>query len=223
MLFEGTEEMRTAHDELVRAAADFFALPQEEKDKCRHPDADNMGYVLIRGVREFIKVRKTDPDHLWPPAAEFRAAFGRFFELHLPVVVAALQQIAQEPVAGARFIPPATMEALMEFLDAKSNVAVIRYFPVAEEVETCPEHIDSSILTLITRTNDPALRIVDQSVSREIEIEKEMKPGDLILFVSQKIPLYSQSQLLTPLKHRVVSTPSPHHRFSVALLLDVSK
>jgi hypothetical protein len=34
----------------------YFALSQEEKDKNKDPDNLNLGYVLVKGIREYLKV-----------------------------------------------------------------------------------------------------------------------------------------------------------------------
>lgn len=37
----------------------YFQQPQEEKDKNKDPNNHNLGYVLVKNIREYIKVCNT--------------------------------------------------------------------------------------------------------------------------------------------------------------------
>ncbi len=84
------------------------------------------------------------------------------------------------------------------------------------------EHIDTSILTLIACTAQPGLEVFDQDTAAYLKIEETLEAGDLVLFVGQKMPQYTQSNLFTPLLHRVRLAPNPLPRLSIAFYLEKS-
>lgn len=73
----------SAAKNLEAAASSYFKLPQEEKDKNNGADGNNLGYIKVSGIREFIKVRPSDSSYLWPSeqlVPEFKGVYSDFYE-----------------------------------------------------------------------------------------------------------------------------------------------
>jgi len=113
-------------------------------------------------------------------------------------------------------------KAIEEFLPSKSSVSMIKYFPLQEAKEVCSEHTDTGILTFITRTNRPSLEIWDRSIHKYVKIEELVEVGDIVVFVGEKVPLFSQNASWVATPHRVRMIAGPE-RLSTAFLLDVAK
>jgi len=212
----------------------FFASPEVEKIQCGDPDANNVGYVHIPSVREYIKLRPTDDEHYWPKSADFKDAFHKMFKAYSIVAFKAFKILseAERPISTFyenlhadldQLISKESYSAICEWIERKSSISAIHYYPT-DLSETCEEHTDTGILTFITRTEVPGLEIYDRSVNQYVKVEQLMEDNDLVVFMGEKVPLFSCSESYPATYHRVRIPPClQKHRYSFAFLLDVAK
>ena len=55
-----------------------------------------------------------------------------------------------------------------------------------------------------------------------VKVEEFVDPGDIVVFIGQKVPLFSGSELFTPTLHKV-EVPPMTERNAMVFLLDVAK
>jgi len=203
---------------LTEVTFQFLSQDLDIKKKNMEKDGNNLGFVHIPRVREYIKLRPSDPDELWPSyPTDFKDTYNAFFSKYseiafssFDILVEYVEQNSTEPL-----INPVHVSAIKQFLSEKSSVSMIKYFELKEATEVCAEHTDTGILTFITRTHRPSLEIWDKHEQKYIKIEELLEVGDIILFVSEKIPLFSCSDKLTAAPHRVRMGPGTE-RVSIA-------
>eukprot|EP01120_Amphizonella_sp_Union-15-10_P015391 TRINITY_DN7919_c0_g1_i1.p1 TRINITY_DN7919_c0_g1~~TRINITY_DN7919_c0_g1_i1.p1 ORF type:complete len:311 (-),score=65.36 TRINITY_DN7919_c0_g1_i1:114-1046(-) len=217
-----------ASEELEKVSKEFFSLPIEQKELSSDPDRNNIGFVSIPGTREYIKLRPSDPISLWPQQPEnFTSTFNKFFQEYSKISFACFEALASfiDEMNPNRLplLKPQDTEAIREFISGKSSISVIRYFiHDLESATVCSEHKDTGILTFIVRTKFPSLEIWDKSLEQYVKIEELSELGDLIVFLGEKVPLFSGSKTFCATPHRVIMGGGKE-RISIAFLLDVAK
>jgi len=207
---KGTPSLVAISEKLTDVSFQF--LGQELEVKKRHTDAigNNLGFIHIPSVREYIKLRPSDPEELWPTyPPDFKDAFNAFFEAYSQIAFNSFDLLAtyvdessQDPL-----ILPDHVVAIKQFIKEKSSISMIKYFELKETTEVCGEHTDTGILTFITRTHRPSLEIWDKQEQKYVKIEELLEEGDIIAFVGEKIPLFSRSNKITSTPHRVRMDP----------------
>jgi len=227
-LLRGNKETLETSEALEQKSLEFFKLANDEKMKNGDAMNNNVGYVLITGVREYIKLRPFDPPELWPQApADFKTAYDSFFASHSKVAFSCFETLAhyidQSDPTKKPLLNKDEIEAIQEFITSKSSVSMIHYFAHKfESACVCSEHKDTGLLTFIIRTKFPALEMWDKSVHKYVKLEEMTEVGDLIVFMGEKIPLFSTSKIFLATPHRVNMGPDKD-RLSMAFLLDVAK
>jgi len=214
-------------ENMTKAALEYLNQSIEVKNNNLEQDRNNIGFVQIPKVREYIKLRPQDSPELWPQhPPNFGEVYSKFFEWYSSLAIACFEQLAQWVDEKEKFPRPLIREddreAIREFLNEKSSISMIKYYPLDEPKEVCDEHTDTGILTFITRTHRPGLEMWDKSIQKFIKIEELTKVGDIIVFVGEKVPLFSRSLKFCATPHRVRLPPGPE-RLSIAFLLDVAK
>eukprot|EP01124_Arcella_intermedia_P029472 TRINITY_DN6228_c0_g2_i1.p1 TRINITY_DN6228_c0_g2~~TRINITY_DN6228_c0_g2_i1.p1 ORF type:complete len:309 (+),score=102.48 TRINITY_DN6228_c0_g2_i1:23-949(+) len=208
---------------LSQVGLEYLAQELEVKKVNSDPDGNNLGYVHIPGVREYIKLRTTDPSSSWPThPPQFQEVFKKFFDTYAEIAFASFDLLAAFEEDSKPLIPKEHADAVREFLPLKSSVSLIKYYALEKDSEVCAEHTDTGILTFITRTNRPSLEIWDNLEGKYVQVEQFLEEGDLVVFVSEKVPLFAASQRLPSSPHRVRMEAGPE-RISIAFLLDVAK
>jgi len=221
--------------EYSEIALRYLEQKQEGKNGNIDPDKNNLGYVKISDVREYIKLRPEDPESLWPQnnhnfteAEQFKDAYQRFFACYCHFAVTAFELLAEAPAIDrrtkkqGRLISEEARDAIIPFLKHKSSVSAILYHSVDKFSEVCDEHTDTGVLTFITKTAVPSLEMWDRTLNCYVKVEELAKDGDVIIFMGEKVPLFSNSDTFKATPHRV-RMPAGTNRLSVAFLLDCAK
>jgi len=218
------ESIKMKSSKLSEVAFEYFTQESDIKNLNLEKDKNNIGYVLIPGVREYMKLRPTDPTELWPShPLDFKLAFDNFFETYAQIAFTSFYLIAEYQAEDNQpLITPDRVKIIEEFLHEKSSVSMIKYFTLNEPKEVCSLHTDTGILTFITRTSRPSLEIYDKGLKEFIKVEEFLEEGDVIVFVGEKVPLFACSEKLTSTPHRV-NMQAGGERMSIAFLLDVAK
>jgi len=220
------EETRNAFKEFERSLEEYFLQPADVKALNLDEDKNNLGYVTCGSIREYIKLRPTDTENLWPTMESFKPAYSAMFSQYLEMAFTAFKLLAtymdKEDAKQSTLIPPESYDAITEFLRIKSSLSGIRYYKQEPNTEVCDEHTDTGILTFITKTQIPSLEMWDRTVNKYVKLEELVGEGDVIIFPGEKIPLFSQSKQWLATPHRV-RNPTGEERTSIAFLLDVAK
>jgi len=216
-----------ASEKLRQVALDYLAQDMSQKIKNEGPDKINVGYINVPNIREYIKLRPTDAEALWPKTAEFKPSFNNFFAVYSKLAFTVFDIVAHVTDTAEsqkkQFLEENVYQAVLEFIGKQSSVSMIKYFPLKEPTEVCSEHTDTGLLTFITRTHKPSLEIWDRSIHKYIKVEELVDVGDIIVFVGEKLPQFSQSPFWCATPHRVRMAPGVGDRMSIAFLLDVAK
>jgi hypothetical protein len=218
-------EIKNASDRLTEVGLEYLNQELQIKERNIDPASGNVGYVNIPEIREYIKLRLKDPDHLWPQYPDnFKDIFYEFHKQYTKIAkncfVFLSESVNAEEPHSKRLIRQDDTEAISEVIEERSSLSMIKYYPVEKTTEVCDEHTDTGILTFITRTHRPSLEIWDRSENEYIQIEELLDRGDIVVFVSEKVPLFSGSMDFRPAFHRV-RMPAGPVRLSIAYLLDV--
>jgi isopenicillin N synthase-like dioxygenase len=217
-------------EKLTQVSSAYLAQDLDTKKKNLEKDGNNLGFVHINNVREYIKLRPSDAEYLWPTyPPDFKSVFDEFFKIYSQIAFSSFDILAEfvepnpeNPQEALPFIKPGHVDAIKEFLQEKSSVSIIKYFELKEPAEVCADHTDTGILTFITRTYHPSLEIWDKKEQKFVKIEELLQAGDVIAFIGEKIPLFSCSDKMSATPHRVKMCPGSE-RISIAFLLDVAK
>jgi len=203
---------------------EYFAQPMEVKEMNKDKDGNNLGYVEVPNVREYIKLRPSDPLSFWPTKPEtFHENWTNVFSSLLKISWKCFLAVAQHE-KGSKFSDPTVLSAIDEFVGIKSSISLIHYYQVMSDDKqcVCKPHEDTGLLTFGVCSDSPGLIIWDPVKNDWVEIEKLVQPGSLILFVGQKIPLFGTSSIWKPTLHKV-DIPINTQRHSFVFLLDVAK
>jgi len=203
----------------------YFGQPSDVKTLNKDTDGVNIGYINITGVREYIKLRASDEEKLWPKnPPTFKQNWLNLFNLLKPIAWKCFLSVAKFDAPENKLRDPEMVKAVEEFVDIKSSISLIHYYPVISEDKkcVCAAHEDTGLLTFGVVSDDPGLVIWDRVKGDWVEIEKEAKKNEIICFVGQKIPLFSGSSIWPATTHKVI-VPVNVERSSLIFLLDVAK
>jgi len=218
--------LREVSENLTQAALEYLSQDMDIKIKNKDPLGNNIGFIEIANIREYIKLRPKDLPHLWPQhPIHFKKAFDVFHEKYSRISLKCFEILSEwvdvdEP-EPQRYIRKEDHDIISQVLEERSSLSMIKYFPLKEPTEVCDEHTDTGILTFITRTHRPALEIWDRSEKKYVKIEEILDVGDIVVFVGEKVPLFSCSMRIPAAFHRVRMNEGPE-RLSIAYLLDVA-
>ena len=104
-------------------------------------------------------------------------------------------------------IDDSTIDAIDDFVEQKSSISIIHYFPQpSSSTPACDTHTDTGLLTIGVRSDVPGLEIKNRRTGEFDKIEEgDQAPlHEMVLFVGQKVPLFSQSTVFESTEHRVV-------------------
>jgi isopenicillin N synthase-like dioxygenase len=211
------------YNALKNISKQYFEQPQEIKNNNADVDRNNLGYVVVPGVREYLKLRPNDIEAYWPNQfPEFRGIFDAFFERCYNTAWACFDSIAHHEEKDTRLIPADTVAAIQEFVPVKSSVSVIHYLAQEDDKCACEEHTDTGLVTLLLRTAVPSLEIWDALNKCYVKAEALCGEDEMLAFIGEKVPMFTNSKKFPATLHRVMM-PSGTDRTSVAFLLDVAK
>jgi len=220
-------EIKNTSDDLTVSALDYLNQPLSIKEKNISPiENSNVGYVHIPGVREYMKLHPLSSESLWPEHPDtFKTTFSQFHKSYTQIALTCFHILANwidyEEPKPIKYIPDAENEGITKRLSERSSLSMIKYYPLEKDTEVCDEHTDTGVMTFITRTQRPSLEVWDRSEKKYIKIEELLDIGDIVVFISEKVPLFSGSMRIKPTLHRVRMSSGPE-RLSIAYLLDTS-
>mmetsp|Transcript_5774 Transcript_5774/g.6277 ORF Transcript_5774/g.6277 Transcript_5774/m.6277 type:complete len:302 (+) Transcript_5774:26-931(+) len=215
---------------LENAAKDYFTQDMETKDKNQVSNLGmraNLGYVHVKGTREYIKLRPNDVEPLWPKYPTcFKKAYEEMYDHYSKLAWACFITLAShiDTTEGNTkpLLDPNTIDAVREFAFSKSSVSMIHYFSQTTEADVCTTHKDTGLLTFLLRTRVPSLEIWDKVEKKYIQAEKLCAVGDVFVYMGEKMPLFTGSRDFNATPHRVIMPPGTE-RISMAFLLDIAK
>eukprot|EP01130_Rhizamoeba_saxonica_P003715 TRINITY_DN1545_c0_g1_i2.p1 TRINITY_DN1545_c0_g1~~TRINITY_DN1545_c0_g1_i2.p1 ORF type:complete len:294 (-),score=54.18 TRINITY_DN1545_c0_g1_i2:43-924(-) len=211
---------------LKNSSISYFNLPDQEKQLNSHPQRENLGYINIESIREYIKLRPSDPDYLWPNDPQFTTNFHNLFDEMKSIVWSVFEElvnhIEETEETNSRLFDDGKLEDIKEFAFEKTSISMIYYYEQDQETNVCGAHKDTGILTFIWPTGVPSLEIWDDLLGKYVKVEMNCDNNYLIAFISEKLPLFSLTTNFEATPHRVIM-PSGRRRLSMAMLLDVAK
>eukprot|EP01122_Echinamoeba_exundans_P012382 TRINITY_DN5153_c0_g1_i2.p1 TRINITY_DN5153_c0_g1~~TRINITY_DN5153_c0_g1_i2.p1 ORF type:complete len:334 (-),score=58.15 TRINITY_DN5153_c0_g1_i2:21-884(-) len=229
------DQTTLAAKNLENIAWKYFAQPDDVKDRNSGADRSNLGYIRVKGTREFIKLRPSDETRLWPnkeALPDFEQIYRDFYQRMFTLVWSAFRTLADSPGTGnSPLLNQNQIAAIEDFVREKSSVSMIHYYPQAEKEScVCEEHKDTGLLTAVFKTGVPSLQMWDKASEKYVKIEELANDSELILFMGEKIPLFAQQEKSLPESQRFLGTPhrvivpeATVDRLSMAFLLDVAK
>jgi len=210
----------------------------------------NMGYVNVPGKREYIKLRTDDPEEMWPKTPEgFTDKFKALMEDFNKIVWVCFLELAKDGQAAQDagekegddgekppLLTEETMSAIEEFAGRKSSLSLIHYYKTPErpvkkdELEeegddkfcVCELHKDTGLMTIGVCSDIQGLQMYDRKLDVWMKVEALGSANDLVMFIGEKVPLFSGSKRYPAAPHRVM-LPANTERSSMVFLLDVAK
>jgi len=219
---ENKANIAGAIDGLFKDRNGYFEQSQDVKQLNIAPDGNNMGYIKVGNTREYIKLRISDPEELWPKHPP--TIRNNWTNVHTYLKDISWKCFLAISNYEESKLNDETLEAIEEFVQIKSSISLIHYYTVISDDKrcVCATHEDTGLLTFGVCSDSPGLIIWDPVKNDWVEIEKVAKPGSLILFVGQKVPMFSGSSTWKPTTHKV-EIPTGTERHSFVFLLDVAK
>jgi len=208
----------------------------------------NQGYIYIKGVKEFLKLKPNDPDEAFPPnPTELKTTYPVLYNKLLELLMFTLNEICQvkAPTDGGPYFEEKLIETVRQYSKRDSSVSLIHYFgndyndfqsdnKKKEDIENTEEfhiegikypsgtHTDTGIMTLITCAEVSGLQVWDRKTEKFLEVEKMFDPiADMFLIVGRKMNLFARKdKLFEPTTHRV-ALPAGTERSSLLFFMDV--
>jgi len=118
-------------EKLSEVAFQFLGQDLEIKKIHTEKDGNNLGFIHIPNVREYIKLRPFDPEELWPTyPPDFKESFNAFFEAYSKIAFNSFDLVAEYVEEGSRdpLIKPDHVLAVKDFINEKSSISMIKYF-----------------------------------------------------------------------------------------------
>lgn len=220
-------QAQAALDHVRELTVPFFARPPEEKKQIgdfRVTKRKIVGYRQREDGSQFLEVHAAQGGKIYPdPGIPGFAKVAAI--LHQQLLMVGRQVLAW--IAEYMGIPS---QALLQCLDdpALSNVAVDDFgscvlrlcnYAQCEETVVFGEHTDASYLTLAARSSTPGLQTWDRVASAWLDIEKDVDPCDIVVFIGDFVEVLTKGMFQATL-HRVVLKPEDaSHRLSMPFLM----
>eukprot|EP01091_Cochliopodium_minus_P000105 TRINITY_DN1013_c0_g1_i1.p1 TRINITY_DN1013_c0_g1~~TRINITY_DN1013_c0_g1_i1.p1 ORF type:complete len:305 (-),score=101.40 TRINITY_DN1013_c0_g1_i1:4-918(-) len=219
-------------EDLKEVKIKYFTQEKEVKEKNasvgqKGLDNTNMGFVHVKDMREYIKLRPGEGESYWPQYPEnFKEVWDNVFKLGFDVSWNCLSALGKTVTREGEkpLLDDEKMNAIEEFVSEKSSLSLIRYFPQTGEGESdvCDAHCDTGILTFFFCSSVPGLEFYDRNSESWVQIENLIKPNTICCFLGRKIELFGNNPNFKSLLHRV-RVPTNTERYSIVYLLDVAK
>lgn len=97
--------------------------------------------------------------------------------------------------------------------ESSSFFSILYYEAIKQEIDvnpTCPAHEDLDILTIIPKSNIPCLEVYDFKKNDWINIESQMRTGDVLVLVGSALAFISNNYYI-PAIHRVCTNQQPRY------------
>eukprot|EP01089_Gocevia_fonbrunei_P021856 TRINITY_DN863_c0_g1_i1.p1 TRINITY_DN863_c0_g1~~TRINITY_DN863_c0_g1_i1.p1 ORF type:complete len:311 (-),score=55.93 TRINITY_DN863_c0_g1_i1:53-985(-) len=235
--------------QLQSSSHSFFALDQDIKDENCDPKKENLGYIRVDGINEYLKLRITgDRRGNWPRFPEgykqiYEETSDLFQKLSWKIYTSAITYVKlAEEKAGRKFPPFDHIGGIKEAVTELSSVSCIHYFEQPEPttdpktgvkpnlVDVCSEHKDTGLLTFILCSKDkqPGLQIKLPKTKEWIKVENLVEyPEDcdnvIFVIVGEKFATFTSAdyEFWNPTVHQVFVPPKTE-RSSILYFMDVS-
>jgi len=236
-------------EDMYEVGQSFLQGDKESKEVHLDPKDENLGYLDIAGVREYIKLRITgDRIGKWPAKpSDFKEKYEKtsqaLHDVAWKVFIEALHLSQLEPGRPSKPFEDDVLQSVKECCTQQSSISVIHYY-LSQNQETsttptpddkssyglrdvCDAHRDTGILTIIMCSQVAGLQVWDRKNNDWLQIEKLLidnfkKPDEhlAVCIMGEKISLFADS--LTATLHRVMVQPTVE-RYSLLYFMDTAK
>ncbi|KAF2008391.1 hypothetical protein BU24DRAFT_429410 [Aaosphaeria arxii CBS 175.79] len=167
----GSHPIQTAYEDLFRASAAFFDLPDEEKEKWKTRHGSEEGWSKIPGEKEFITLRTLayTPDVLKGPAKRYWDLMGSHLDACLGRISSTLDIPDGENEGLRRFVGPCKEMGDHEEQKTATMLRLFRYEGWQEKIVAEP-HADLGLLSCVVG-DVPGLEVWNGA--QHIPIEKD--------------------------------------------------
>jgi len=200
----------------------FCGKPVYPEDSSYQVRKVNKGYLIIKGMKEYLKFKLDET--LPETPSNFKSRFNAVYKSFHDISRTCLEYAATYQVNGQPFMDPAMLNEVKKKLQ-RSSVSLIRYFPVSTteatpddrinnsneyEVSSASDkdkdtdvqagftypsktHTDTGILTLIICSDVAGLQVWDIHNNKWLEVEKMVVPKeDMFVIMGRKMELFSK-------------------------------
>jgi len=144
VVLQPDEKTREIVKEYYAAGRTFFELPTQQKFNLVRVQDDltnavrkkNEGYLLVEGVKEYLKLRIVDDISVFPTTPEhFHQSFEAVFHLFESILHVCFRSVATHvnQSTGKPFLSPEIFESVMKHAQRKSSVSLIHYWAKTNE------------------------------------------------------------------------------------------
>ncbi|KAF2111396.1 hypothetical protein BDV96DRAFT_582087 [Lophiotrema nucula] len=216
-----THPLQQAYEDLFKASAAFFDLPDSEKQRWKTKLGSEEGWSKIPGEKEFITLRTLEytPDVLKEPAAKYWKLIGAHLTSSLGRIEGSLGMGTE---ALSRFVGPC---GTLQDTDAGKTATMLRLFRYEgwEEKVVAEPHADLGLLSFVVG-DVPGLEVWNGQ--QFIPIEKTYTQPAGTLLAGRQLQRFSNFRYPAG-GHRVVSYGRPSevdgqekkYRFSIVFVL----
>jgi len=223
-------------DTLYTTGNAFFQLDQATKEVHSDPKKENMGYLQIGTIREYLKLRRDgDRTNNWPQTPSdtknvFIKALDIFHDLSWGILKELNSYALTYTDPTAKPFSETDWQSIKDALYEVASINITHYYPQPPQadslVDVCDCHKDTGILTFVVVSDVPGLQVYDRKNKKWLEIEALLRPQRetqhmLMVLMGEKIQMFTGSTALTPTFHQVLIPPNVR-RDSLLYFMDVS-
>lgn len=195
-----------------RATIDFFSNSLDYKNHYHYSDKIEFGYKQ-QPNKELFAIRNQE----LPPEL---ASCVSYYEMIRMIAAECLKKIAIE----LKWDPSKVLNLIQKSIlpndqgVSSSLLRLIHYYPqkTDEDNLACQTHQDLGLLSIILRTNAPALEVCDYHDFSWLNVESSLEPYELIIIPGETLAALTNNIIL-PATHRVRATEE--NRFSLVYQL----
>eukprot|EP01120_Amphizonella_sp_Union-15-10_P003408 TRINITY_DN13828_c0_g1_i1.p1 TRINITY_DN13828_c0_g1~~TRINITY_DN13828_c0_g1_i1.p1 ORF type:complete len:304 (+),score=72.63 TRINITY_DN13828_c0_g1_i1:31-912(+) len=230
-------------DSFYQAGDEFFEKDLSQKQTLKQVNSksyDSRGYVQVEHLKEYLKVTNGYLNEIPQCPKELTDAYDAAYPLLRDISWLCFKEFMKfkENENMKSLLSPSEIDTILGVADSMSSLSLIHYFkkndkefiPTFPKSDKVPDshsmpslpHQDTGLLTLAVVSKVPGLQIFDKRSQDWLEVEKLYPPKTLLLWLGEKVPLFSGSNDFEATLHRVV-LDKLEERTSMIFLLDVGK
>eukprot|EP01096_Ripella_sp_DP13-Kostka_P011459 TRINITY_DN4632_c0_g1_i1.p1 TRINITY_DN4632_c0_g1~~TRINITY_DN4632_c0_g1_i1.p1 ORF type:complete len:442 (+),score=127.65 TRINITY_DN4632_c0_g1_i1:39-1328(+) len=208
-----------AYSKITKAAAMFYSMPKEEKNKLKLEDEhQSLGFTWKR-TRELFHVHScmfkdaTKPTFCHPDLPSFMEDNEECYWAFKEVAMMTLRSIARGMKIPLDYIEKITEEEETPW-KYSSSLRLFQYNPVSdsgdckynpddEDQLQCVEHADSTLITINPCTKPEEVEMLDRSTGKWFVAEEDAEEQEVVIFFGTFLAWITGGYLIAPL-HRVV-------------------
>jgi len=230
---EGNNNYDTQFDLLYSGVKKFCSGTEMNlKQQYLDPKGENIGYIKIDDIREYLKLKQTNPIFENSTQPSLCTPFSTIFSLLLSTawnsflgIHSYLQKLHESNSKLKPILSDSDLPVMYQCVSEMSSLSMIHYYKTGANepiYNVCDTHKDTGILTIIVCSDVSGLKVFDKMQDKFVDVESLVKSKDLIMIMGEKMPIFTGTRSFEATPHKV-ELLSNTERYSLVFLLDTAK